>query len=181
MDAASLSSAITGRNPDRDPGGQVFVADAKPGAAEKALTPANSTGGRGRSEWSHDGKWIAYLQGEDKKWGAYSQEKLAIVASDGSSAPTLVKSAADLDRGVSNPRWGDDGKAIFATVTDDMSVTGMGFPISGGKASTVVAKPIVLGQRHSAGACAVVLAGGDSQAQRDLHATARFFPAAAHP
>jgi dipeptidyl aminopeptidase/acylaminoacyl peptidase len=152
-------------DPDRDPGGQIFVADAKAGSTEKALTPVSATGGGrgGRPEWSHDGKWIAYLQGEEKKWGAYSQEKLAIVSSDGSSAPTLVKSAADIDRGISNPRWAENDKAIFATVTDDMSVTGVGFPISGGKATTVVAKPIVLGQRHSAGACAVVLTGGDTK------------------
>ena len=152
-------------DPDRDPGGQIYVADAKPGSTEKALTPVNAPGGGGRGgrpEWSHDGKWIAYLQGEDKKWGAYSQEKLAIVPSDGSGAPTLVQSA-EIDRGISNPRWAENDKSIFATVTDDMSVTGMGFPIGGGKAVTVIAKPVVLGQRHSAGACAVVLTGGDTK------------------
>ena len=35
--------------------------------------------------------------------GRYSQEHLAIVPSDGSAAPTLVKAALDLDRGVSAP------------------------------------------------------------------------------
>jgi len=151
-------------DPDRDPGAQIYVADATPGSAEKALTPLGPAGGgRGRPEWSHDGKWIAFLQGEDKKWGAYSQEKLAIVATDGSSAPRVIQSAAALDRGISAPRWGDGDKEIFATVTDDMSVYGAGFPIEGGKAVTVIAKPVVLGQRHSAGACAVVLTGGDTR------------------
>ena len=75
--------------PDRDPGGQIFVAESKPGSSEKVLTPIDAHGGGGRGgrpEWSHNGKWIAYLQGEEKKWGAYSQEHLAIVPADGSSA-----------------------------------------------------------------------------------------------
>jgi dipeptidyl aminopeptidase/acylaminoacyl peptidase len=153
-------------DPDRDPGGQVFVAEAKAGMIEKVLTPIDAHGGGGRGgrpEWSHDGKWIAYLQGEEKKWGAYSQEHLAIVPADGSAAPTLVKAAMDLDRGVSNPRWSDDDKAIFLTVTDDMSVNGAGIPIGGGAAQMLFKKPIMLGQRHSAGNCAVVISGSDTQ------------------
>ena len=146
---------------------QIFVAEAKAGSKEKVLTPIDAHGGGGRgggrAEWSHDGKWLAYLQGEEKKWGAYSQEHLAIVPADGSAPPTLVKAAMDLDRGVSNPRWSDDDKAIFLTVTDDMSVNGAGIPISGGKAQMLFQKPIILGQRHSAGNCAVVISGGDTK------------------
>jgi dipeptidyl aminopeptidase/acylaminoacyl peptidase len=159
-------------DPDRDPGGQIYVADAKAGSAEKSLTPSSERGGGGRGgrpEWSHDGKWIAFLQGEDKKWGAYSQEKLAIVATDGSSAPQLVKSAAAIDRGVSNPRWSDDDKTIFATVTDDMSVNGAGFPIANGDAKFLFQKPINIGQRHSAGGCAVAMSGGD-MAHNEIYA-----------
>ena len=36
-------------------------------------------------------------------------------------------------------------------------------PIEDGQAEPVVAKPVVLGPRHSAGACAVVISGGDSK------------------
>ncbi len=149
-------------DPDRDPGGQVFVVEAKAGSTEKMLTAmdAHAGGGRGRPEWSRDGKWLAFLEGEDKKWDEYTQEHLAIVPADGSAQAALVKSAMDLDRGVNNPRWSDDGKGIFATVTDDMSVYGSYFPIAGGAARPVVAKPIVLGQRHSAGNCAAVITSG---------------------
>jgi dipeptidyl aminopeptidase/acylaminoacyl peptidase len=151
-------------DPDRTPGGQIYVADAKPGSTEKTLTPPDASGGGrgGRPEWSHDGKWIAFLEGEELKFGAYSQEKLAIVASDGSSASRLVKSSAAIDRGVSNPRWSDDDKTIFATVTDDMSVNGAAFPLGNGDAKFLFEKPIMLGQRHSAGQCAVVITGGDA-------------------
>jgi len=153
-------------DPDRDPGGQVFVAEAKAGATEKVLTPIDARGGGGRGgkpEWSHDGKWIAFLQGEEKKWGAYSQEHLAIVPSDGSAPPTLVKAAMELDRGVSAPSWSEDGKFLHVTVTDDMSVYGAQIPVSGGHSEPLFAKPVVLGQRHHAGGCAVVMSGGDSK------------------
>lgn len=152
-------------DPDRDPGGQVYIVEARPGSNEKMLTPmdAHVGGGRGgRPEFSHNGRWLAFLEGEDKKWEEYTQEHLAVVPADGSAQPTLVKSALDLDRGISNPRWSDDDKAIFATVTDDMSVNGAGFPINGGKAQFIFKKPIMLGQRHSAGNCAVVLSGDDT-------------------
>jgi dipeptidyl aminopeptidase/acylaminoacyl peptidase len=159
-------------DPDREPGGQIYVADAKPGSTEKSLTPSSERGGGGRGgrpEWSHNGKWIAFLQGEDKKWGAYSQEKLAIVATDGSSAPQLVKSAAAIDRGVSNPRWTEDDTFISATVTDDMSVTGAAFPIGNGDARFLFKKPIMVGQRHSAGDCAVSISGSDT-AHNEIYA-----------
>jgi dipeptidyl aminopeptidase/acylaminoacyl peptidase len=150
-------------DPDREPGGQIYVADAKPGSTEKQITPMTTRVGRGAIEWSPDAKWIAFLQGEERKWGAYGMERLTLVAADGSAPPTLVQAGADLDRGVSAPRWGGDGKAIFATVTDDMSVWGARIPISGGRAEAVLAKPIMLGARHSAGACAAVVSGDDSK------------------
>ena len=35
------------------------LAATKAGSTEKALTASTSRGGRGKAEWSHDGKWIA--------------------------------------------------------------------------------------------------------------------------
>src|SRR5438128_9811453 len=58
-------------DPDREPSSQVFVADAKPGAAEKALTPPTSRGGRSRVEWSPDGKLIPFLEGDENTDDAY--------------------------------------------------------------------------------------------------------------
>ena len=149
-------------DPDREPSSQLFVVDAKKESVEKALTPETSRGGRGKPEWSPDGKWIALLEGDDKKYGAYGMEHLALVASEGSGAPLRVKAAEDLDRGVSQPRWSDDGQNIFAIVTDDMSAYGVRIPVGSGSAVPITDKPIVLGQRHSAGSCAVVLSGDDS-------------------
>src|SRR5262249_53199360 len=103
-------------DPDREPSSQLFVVDAKPGLTEKALSPITSRGGRGRAEWSHDGTRIAFLEGDEKKYGAYGMEHLTIVAADGSTPPQRVAASEALDRGVSQPRWSEDGKNIYAIV-----------------------------------------------------------------
>ncbi len=149
-------------DPDREPSSQLYVAEAKAGAMEKQVTPNANRAGRGAPEWSPDGKWLAFLEGDDKKYGAYGMEHLTIVAADGSTPPQRVASSEALDRGVSQPRWGDDGKNIYAIVTDDMSAYGARIPVGTGSAVPITDKPIVLGQRHSAGSCAVVISGDDS-------------------
>jgi dipeptidyl aminopeptidase/acylaminoacyl peptidase len=155
---------MSNRQPDadREPSSQLFVVDAKAESTEKALSPLTSHGGRGKPEWSGDGKWIAFLEGDDKKYSAYGMEHLAIVAADGSAAPVRVAASEALDRGVSQPRWSDDGKSIFAVVTDDMWAYGVRIPISGGGAVPVTDKKIVLGARHSAASCAVAISGDDT-------------------
>jgi dipeptidyl aminopeptidase/acylaminoacyl peptidase len=149
-------------DPDREPSNQLFVVEAKPGSTEKALSPMTSRGGRGRAEWSPDGTHIAFLEGDDKKYGAYGMEHLTTVAADGSAPPQRVLSSEALDRGVSQPRWGEDGRNIYAIVTDDMSAYGARLPVGAGSAAPITDKPIVLGQRHSAGSCAVVISGDDN-------------------
>ncbi len=158
-------------DPDREPSAQLFVVDARPGSTEKALSPATSRGGRGKAEWSPDGKWLAFLEGDEKKYGAYSMEHLAIVAADGSAPPRRVQSSEALDRGVSQPRWGADGQNIYAIVTDDMWAYGARIPTSGGSAVAITDNRIVLGPRHSAGSCAVAISGDDSHHNEVYSAT----------
>src|SRR5258708_15495239 len=59
-----------GDDPDRDPAAQLFVADAQPGVTEKQLTGPENRAGRSRPEWRPDGKWIAFLESDEKKYGA---------------------------------------------------------------------------------------------------------------
>ncbi|HEU5460147.1 MAG TPA: hypothetical protein VFU83_06605, partial [Pyrinomonadaceae bacterium] len=106
-------------DPDRDPAAQLYVAEAMPGAVEKQLTPAGVRAGRSRPEWSPDSKTIAFLEGEEQKYGAYSMDHLALVPADGSSGPVRLKATEDLDRGVSAPRFSADGKSIRFLVVDD--------------------------------------------------------------
>src|SRR5262249_53812502 len=136
---------------------------AKPGATEKQLAQRISRGGRSRVEWSPDGKWIAFLEGEDKKYGAYSMERLAVTPADGSGAPMLVKASAGLDRGGSAPRFSADGKSITVLVTDDRSVYPARIGLSGGAVERLMSPPVVVNNPTAAGGCSAVLSGGDSK------------------
>jgi dipeptidyl aminopeptidase/acylaminoacyl peptidase len=148
-------------DPDREPSSQIFVAEAKPGAAEKQLTQAASRGGRSRLEWSPDGKWIAFLEGDEKKYGAYNMDHLAILASDGSGAPTRVKSVEALDRGVSAPRFSADGQWITFVVADDRSSYPARVNPVSGRIERLLAPPVVVSSWTSGGAHSVVLSGND--------------------
>ena len=150
-------------DPDREPSSQIFAADAKPGSAIKAITPATSRAGRSRLEWSPDGKWIAFLEGDERKYGAYGMEHLTIVASDGSAAPTRVKATEDLDRGVSAPRFSADGKSISFMVNDDRSEYPARVSLAGGAVERLMSPPIVLSGWTVAGGCSAVISGGDTK------------------
>jgi Tol biopolymer transport system component len=63
----------------------VFLIDARAGAAPRRLTDFPGPDG-GRPAWSPDGKWIAFLRGDEPRFSAYHQNKLAVVASDGGAA-----------------------------------------------------------------------------------------------
>jgi dipeptidyl aminopeptidase/acylaminoacyl peptidase len=148
---------------DRDPSAQLFVAEAKPGATEKALTQASSRGGRSRPEWSPDGKLIAFIEGDEKKYGAYNMSHLAIVAADGSAAPRRLESVEALDRGVTLQAFSPDGKAIRILVTDDQSVYPAQVILSSGKVERLLKPPVVVSGWESAGNASVVLSGGDTK------------------
>jgi dipeptidyl aminopeptidase/acylaminoacyl peptidase len=150
-------------DPDREPSGQIFVAEAKAGATEKELTPTGSRGGRSRPEWSPNGKWIAFLEGDEKKYGAYGMEHLAIVATDGSGQPTRVKATEDLDRGVSAPRFNADGRSISFLIIDDRSVYPAHVVLSGGVVERQIAPPVVIANWNFGGGRWVALSGDDSK------------------
>src|SRR5215217_7713214 len=155
-------------DPDRDPAAQLYVAEAKPGATEKQLTAEAVRAGRSRPEWSPDSKWIAFLEGEEKKYGAYSMEHLSLVPADGSSAPARLKAVDDLDRGVSSPRFSPDGKSIRFQVTDDRSVYPARVNVSGGSVERLLSPPIVISTWNFAGSKAVAISGGDEKAN-EIH------------
>lgn len=150
-------------DPDREPSAQIFVADAKPGSAEKQLTQASSRGGRSRLEWSPDGKWIAFLEGDEKKYSAYGMSHLTNVASDGSGGPTRVKAVEALDRGVSSPSFSADGKSIRFLVTDDRSVYPAQVNLAAGAVERLMSPPIVVSSWDSAAGRSVVLSGGNTK------------------
>lgn len=156
-------------DPDREPDGQLFVAEAKAGAAEKLLTTSANRVGRGRFEWSPDGKWITFTESDEKKWGAYSMDHLAIVPADGSAAPKRLPTVEALDRGVSAPKFSADGKAILFTVTDNRSVYPMQVTLASGKVDKLMTPPVVISSWDMAANHSVVLSGGDSKST-EVHA-----------
>lgn len=98
----------------------IFVVDAKPGAAPRKLTTFIGVNG-GPPAWSPDGKWIAYVQGDEPRYANYSVARIAVIASDGSAPARII--ADRLDRPLSEPRFSADGRAVFAILEDDrMSV-----------------------------------------------------------
>ena len=78
--------------PNRD----VFVIEAKAGAQARRLTTTTAEE-NGRLAWSPDGKSIAYLLGDEVKFSAYDQSKLAILPAAGGQPRILAES---LDRPV---------------------------------------------------------------------------------
>ncbi|HEX2455002.1 MAG TPA: S9 family peptidase [Vicinamibacterales bacterium] len=158
-------------DPDRNPAGQIFVADAKPGATETAVTPAAIRAGRGRVDWSPDGKWIAFLEGDEKKYGAYSMDRLRLVSADGKEVPTRLNGVDDLDRGVSAPRFSPDGKTITVFVTDDRSVYPARVAVAGGAVERLMSPPVTVSSWTTAGGCSAVLSSSDTKPTEVYKAT----------
>jgi dipeptidyl aminopeptidase/acylaminoacyl peptidase len=150
-------------DPDRDPVAQLYVADARPGATEKLLSQAADRASRSRPEWSPDGKWIAFTEGDERQYGAYNMEHVALAPADGTSAPARIKSVEALDRGVSSPRFSADGKSISFLVADDRSVYPARVNLSGGNVERVLAPPVVVSSWAGTQEHLALLSGGDTK------------------
>jgi dipeptidyl aminopeptidase/acylaminoacyl peptidase len=118
-----------GPDPDRAPDSNVFVVEAKPGAEPRQLTTYEGPDG-GRLAWSPDGQWIAFLRGDEPRFSAYNQNRLAVVPAAGGATKILTET---LDRGVSGPiLWTRDGTSLFFLVADDRTTYVGRTPVSGG-------------------------------------------------
>ena len=122
-----------GTDPDRTNNPDLWVVDAKPGATPQQLTTFTGPD-EGRPAWSPDGKWIAYLQGDDVRYYAYNLNKLAIIPSTGGAPKILTE---PLDRAVSSPVFSKDGASVYVTVEDDRVNYIARVPVAGGKAEPV--------------------------------------------
>ena len=75
--------ARSGKDADRYNTSNLFVVDAKSGAAARQLTSydgVTASASRGKPDWSPDGKLLAYTQSSGAKQGAYNMNRLAIVS-----------------------------------------------------------------------------------------------------
>ena len=102
--------------PERNINTDVFVVAAKAGSEPKQLT--HYTGeDTGPLAWSPNGKEIAFLRGGHVKYWQYQENRLAVIAADGSGPAKVL--TAEFDRPIHEPQWTPDGKHILALVTDD--------------------------------------------------------------
>jgi dipeptidyl aminopeptidase/acylaminoacyl peptidase len=131
----------------------VYMIDARAGAAPRRLTDFPGPDG-GRPAWSPDGKSIAFLRGDDPRFLAYHQNKLAIVATDGGAARILT---ASLDRPVFAPRFAADGRSIFVLLVDDREQQLARVRVADGAIERVLSGKRVVSGYSTAGARTAVL------------------------
>jgi dipeptidyl aminopeptidase/acylaminoacyl peptidase len=118
-----------GGDADRTNDTNVFVVEAKAGAEPKALTTWNGPDRDARPAWSPDGASIAYLQGSEPRFYAYSRNTLAVVPAAGGT-PRLLTDAATID--VESPVWAPDGKSLYVIAVDDRARVLCRVPAGGG-------------------------------------------------
>jgi dipeptidyl aminopeptidase/acylaminoacyl peptidase len=101
---------------DKAPNHDLFVIEPRAGAKERRLT-STTADESGRLGWSPDSRSIAYLLGDELKYSAYDQNRLAVIPAAGGQTRILTDA---LDRPVRSPLWMSDG-SILMTVVDDRS------------------------------------------------------------
>lgn len=148
-------------DPDRTINTDVFVVAATAGSTARKLTNFPGEDG-GRIAWSPDGKSIAFLEGSEPKYWEYSENKLGIVAADGSSTPKLL--TAKLDRSVSSPVFAPDGKSILVLVEDDRNEYPASVDVSTGAVKRVFDMPGVARATNAKATHTALLWSTDSKA-----------------
>ena len=102
-------------DPDKNENTDIYIMDAKPGAAMKKLT--TWPGADHDAAFSPDGNAIAYLQSSsNEKFTMYGQNILAVISKDGGVPRLLSKEA---DRPITAMRWSKDGYYIACLMEDD--------------------------------------------------------------
>ena len=128
-------------DPDRSNNSDVFVVEARVGAAPRQLTTFDGPDGC-PCAFSPDGSTIAYLRGSDPKFSAYNEERLAILPASGGTPRVLTDA---LDRPVSSPQFTADGKSIVFLFTDDRARYVGKVPASGGAVQKLTDGRLVIG------------------------------------
>jgi len=101
-------------DPDRNNNSDLWMMEAKKGAAIKQLTQWK--GYDSNPSFSPDGKWIGYLKSQLEAYSMYDQPQLAVIPADGGEPKILNPS---LDRDVSAPRWSNDSQSVYTVIEDD--------------------------------------------------------------
>jgi len=119
---------------DKTPNQDLFVVEAKPGSQPRRLTNT-AIEENGRVSWSPDGKSIAYQLGDELKYSAYDQARLAVIPSSGGEPRSLTDA---IDRPINGATWSKDGQSLTFVVVDDRAQHVARVPAAGGKVETLV-------------------------------------------
>ncbi len=153
---------VTGLSQDPEQTGttDIVIAEAQPAATPRKLLtiyPPNQQ----RLVWSPDGKSLAFLQGEEPKYNAYIQDRLAVAPVTGGEARVLT---AGIDRAVSHPNFTADGSALTFTVEDDRLQYLSKVTVNSGTVERVSKTNAVISEPDTAGGHMAVLAATDTSA-----------------
>jgi dipeptidyl aminopeptidase/acylaminoacyl peptidase len=144
---------------DHSNNSDVFVVEARSGAAAKQITTFDGPDG-GPLDWSPDGSTIAYLRGSEPKYSAYNEDRLAVVPATGGPSRILTEA---LDRPVS-PRFTADGKSIVFLYTDDRARFVGRVPVAGGAVQKLIdGRRVIGGMSMTADGKLAVLNATDAQ------------------
>jgi dipeptidyl aminopeptidase/acylaminoacyl peptidase len=145
---------------DRHDNTDIWVIDAKPGAQPRQIT-TTPNGDEGPLSWSPDGRQIAFLAGDELKYSAYTQHRLAVVSSNGGQPRYLAES---VDRPIRQPQWSKDGASIVVVVVDDRSQYPARVSVANGRLERLVtAKGVVTSPSGGADGALAVLAATATQ------------------
>lgn len=125
---------------DRGDNTDVWVIDAKAGAQPRQVTTSPNSD-EGPLSWSPDGKQIAYVAGEDLKYSAYNQNKIAVIAATGGQPRIL---ADTLDRPVRQPQFEEGGGSLTFVVVDDRSQYPARVSLKDGKVQRLITQKSVI-------------------------------------
>lgn len=139
-------------DPDRHENWDVYLVEARAGAAPRKLTTwegaDNDPGQRTRAAWSPDGSTIAYLQGGPPKYFFYDAPSIAVIPAAG-GVPRIV--VPTLERAARELAWSHDGRSLYFVVEDDRSVRVARVSAAGGaveplSTGTGVVRDLVVGR-----------------------------------
>ncbi|MGD8362558.1 MAG: S9 family peptidase [Gemmatimonadota bacterium] len=104
-------------DPDSNANSDIWVVDAdNTDKGANLVQVTTNPGSDGSPAWSPDGEWIAHVTSREPEIIWYDVSELAVARADGSGDVRILTEG--LDRNVSAPKYGRDGRSIFVEIED---------------------------------------------------------------
>jgi dipeptidyl aminopeptidase/acylaminoacyl peptidase len=126
-----------GDDPDRTYAFHIYLIEPHAGATERALTDGDTSDQdpywESSLSFSPDGKRIAFLRADETHWLGYAPWLLSIVDIDTGKVTT----PAAIDRCFFKPKWGADGKSVYALIEQSRTINLNRIDLATGKVTTL--------------------------------------------